>query len=254
MSSDVAPIVTFDGVTVGELLSADLSIAPGITAITGPSGAGKTTVLRLLTCFTDPSSGHIRVFENDLASVDPVEHRRSVTMLTQAPWVGYGTIRESLAVLGEWRNEPQPSDDEMRTVLTTLGLSHELDTDARTLSGGEQQRLAAARLILSRPRLALLDEPTAALDQAGARTFLTALLCELRSQGASVIFVIHDERLLDLADHHLVLQCGKLSHASSVFDSRAAESMSEPSERGEQRRGEPLSNPHNRMSEPWEES
>lgn len=252
MSADVAPIVTFDSVTVGTLLSADLSIPPGVTAITGPSGAGKTTILRMLSCFADPSSGRIRVLGKDLATVNPVEHRRAVTMLTQAPWVGFGTIRESLAVLGQWRNTPEPSDDQMREALTTLGLSHGLDTDARTLSGGEQQRLAAARLILSRPRIALLDEPTAALDQAGARSFLTALLCELRSQEASVIFVIHDERLLDLADYHLVLEDGRLFYASGGTETTVPETRGGPSNRSAQNPDGPSDESHDRMSEPSE--
>lgn len=252
MSGEVAPIVTFDSVTVGTLLAADLSISPGITAITGPSGAGKTTILRMLSCFADPSSGRIRVLGNDLATVNPVEHRRAVTTLTQTPWVGFGTIRESLTVLGQWRNTPAPSDDDMRGALTTLGLFHGLDTDARTLSGGEQQRLAAARLILSRPQIALLDEPTAALDQAGARSFLTALLCELRRQEASVIFVIHDERLLDLADYHLVIEDGRLCYASGGTETTVAETMGEPSNRSAQSPDEPSDESPDRLSEPSE--
>lgn len=236
MTPRTGSIASFDNVAVRDLFTVNTAIKPGITAITGASGSGKSTILRMLAGFSDPDAGRIDVFGERLNSLNPVAHRRRVTLMTQTPWVGLGTVRESLAILGTWRNEEPPTDDMMLDALKALGFIHGLDTDVRTLSGGEQQRLAAARLTLARPRLALLDEPTAALDEAGARTFLTSLLQQLRDSGADVILVIHDERLLDVADHHLILADGTLTHAESQ---PSAESLGEPSGAGAEVMGEP---------------
>lgn len=236
MTPAAGPIASLNNVAVRDLFTVNTAIKPGITAITGASGSGKSTILRMIAGFADPDSGYIDVYGHRLDTLNPVAHRRRVILMTQSPWVGLGTVRESLGILGTWRNEKPPTDDMMRDALTALGFIHELDTDVRTLSGGEQQRLAAARLTLARPRLALLDEPTAALDEAGARTFLTTLLHQLRNLGADVILVIHDERLLDLADHHLILADGTLTHAGSQL---SGEGMGEPSGARAEGMGEP---------------
>ncbi|MDO5719320.1 MAG: ABC transporter ATP-binding protein [Actinomycetaceae bacterium] len=236
MRPAAGPIASLNNVAVRDLFTANTAIKPGITAITGASGSGKSTILRMIAGFADPDAGHIEVHGHRLDSLNPVAHRRRVILMTQSPWVGQATVRESLGILGAWRNEKPPTDDMMRGALKALGFIHGLDTEVRTLSGGEQQRLAAARLTLARPQLALLDEPTAALDEVGARTFLTTLLRQLRNLGADVILVIHDERLLDLADHHLILADGKLFHAGSQS---YAEGVGEPSGAGAVGVGEP---------------
>ena len=188
---------------MGEIVHADLGIPEGITVITGPSGSGKTTLLRLMCAMQAPTSGTIRYRSQALDEIDPVNLRRRVTMVTQAPFLWPGTIAEGLNAARTFQGVPPASANDLHAAMDVVGLRHNPASDSHTLSGGERQRLALARVLLAGPEVYLLDEPTAALDEGGARELVTAVIHHLRDLGAHIVMVTHDQALTDVADTHV---------------------------------------------------
>lgn len=141
----------------------------GITALFGPSGSGKTSIINAIAGLTSPDEGHIRV--DDVAFFDrarridlPTEKRRVGYVFQEARLFPHMTVRDNLLygyrrVRGNKAIAPEP-------VIALLGLGHLQDRRPRNLSGGEKQRVALGRALLSQPRVLLLDEPLAALDSA----------------------------------------------------------------------------------------
>ena len=138
------------------------------TGIIGPSGSGKSALLRLINRLDDPSSGTITFKGDDLATIDPLLLRRKVALVLQKPFMFEGTVLANLQRPLLYRNTPPPpaDSDEVRRVLSLTRLSPDLlERDARSLSGGEQQRVNLARALIGHPDVLLLDEPTSALDR-----------------------------------------------------------------------------------------
>lgn len=161
--------------------------AAGITAIAGPSGSGKSTFLRLLNRLEVPTRGRITYRGTDLASLDPLAHRREVGMVFQRPVLFGGTVMDNLRVAS-----PEIDTETAAGVLARAGLDSDyIDREAGSLSGGEAQRVCIARTLVVKPSVILLDEPTSALD-AGPRLALEDLGIELASSGISLIWVTHD--------------------------------------------------------------
>lgn len=201
-------------------LSAD---APrgGITAITGPSGAGKTTMLRLCNRLETASQGRVLYQGQDVLEIDALELRRRVGMVFQRPALFGGTVRDNLAVA-----RPGWGDPDYAAALRRVSLGSEvLDRPAATLSGGEAQRLCLARTLLTDPEVLLLDEPTSALNE-GPKLAFERLVRDLVDRDVGVLWVTHDlDQVRRLADHVLVLDGGHLVVAgdTTVIDSPAAQ-------------------------------
>lgn len=199
------------------LESVDLAIEPGrFTSIVGPSGSGKSSLLRLLDRLDVPTEGTVRLDGVDLAELDPLALRRRVAMVFQAPVVFTGTVAENLtmvplaaSVRGEGDQRDEPAAD-----LARVGLPAALlDRDAAVLSGGEAQRLTLARALRTGPDVVLADEVTASLDGESAMV-IEELLVGLVRQGATVVAVSHDpDQVLRLADRAVVLVGGRLRAA-----------------------------------------
>lgn len=180
--------------------------ANGITVVSGPSGAGKTTLLRLCNRLEVASMGRVRYRGQPLDDLDPLVLRRRVGMVFQRPTPFPGTVAGNLAVA-----HPGVSARELGTALKRVALDPGLlEQDARTLSGGELQRMCLARTLVTRPETLLLDEPTSALDKEPKRVFESTAR-DLASQGITIIWVTHDEaqasrvadRFCQLRDGHL---------------------------------------------------
>ena len=180
--------------------------AAGITVVSGPSGAGKTTLLRLCNRLEVPDAGTVSYRGQHLEELDPLVLRRRVGMVFQRPAPFPGSVADNLAVA-----RPDVGAAELGTALKRVALDPGLlGQEARTLSGGELQRMCLARTLVTRPETLLLDEPTSALD-ARAKQVFEATARRLTAQGITIIWVTHDyaqarrvaDRIYQLRDGHL---------------------------------------------------
>lgn len=178
----------------------------GITVVSGPSGAGKTTLLRLCNRLEVPDEGTVCYRGQSLDEMDPLLLRRRVGMVFQRPAPFPGSVAANLAVA-----RPDAGAEEMRTALKRVALDPGLlGQEARTLSGGELQRMCLARTLVTEPETLLLDEPTSALDEQPKRIFENTAK-DLAAQGITIVWVTHDDaqgrrvadRMYQLRDGHL---------------------------------------------------
>ncbi|MDO9410868.1 thiol reductant ABC exporter subunit CydD [Patulibacter sp.] len=191
----------------------DLHVAAGrTTALVGPPGSGKTTVLRLLAGLRGPDGGTVGCGDVALADADLDGWRAGVAWIPQHPVLLPGTLRENVALGAD------ADDAALGEALRAVGLGpllralpHGLDTvvgdGGLPLSAGERRRVAIARAIASRPRLVLVDEPTANLDAVTAAGVVDALEHLLR--GRTAVLCTHDSAPLSLADEVVALRDGR---------------------------------------------
>jgi putative ABC transport system ATP-binding protein len=161
--------------------------AAGITVVSGPSGAGKTTLLRLCNRLEVPDAGTVCYRGQPLDELDPLVLRRRVGMVFQRATPFPGSVADNLAVA-----RPDAAAGELSTALKRVALDPGLlGQEARTLSGGELQRMCLARTLVTGPETLLLDEPTSALDEQPKLVFESAAR-DLAAQGITIIWVTHD--------------------------------------------------------------
>lgn len=182
----------FEQVTYKDIIDIhELTIPTGLTALVGPSGSGKTTLLRLMNKMVTPSYGIIYYQGMDLSEIPSVEHRRKVMMLSQNPIIFPGNIRDNLIAGFHFQKKEAPKDQRLMEMLQQVQLDKELDGGAESLSGGEKQRLVLARVCLLEPEVYLLDEPSAALDDASEDAIVSMLARYTKEQGKSAVMVTH---------------------------------------------------------------
>lgn len=169
-----------------------------ITCITGESGSGKTTLLKLLDNMISCDSGTISYRGRDIDSLNPVELRRKVVMLTQVPVIFDGTVRDNLLAGLKFSEKPAARDSELLDAMGLVHLAKQLDDSAEKLSGGEKQRLAIGRVVLMKPEVFLLDEPSSALDDNTERLVMDSLVRHVKERGASMIVVTHSRDMAQL--------------------------------------------------------
>ena len=183
--------------------------------LTGPSGAGKTSLIRLLFLSLRPTRGLIRVFGRDTATVSKTElptlRRRIGVVFQDFRLLDHLTTYENVAlplrVLG--RDESDYRHD-VKELLRWVGLGERLDAFPPVLSGGEKQRVAIARALITQPEMLLADEPTGNVDPPLARRLLR-LFIELNRLGTAVVIATHDIALMDQVDaRRLVISDGRL--------------------------------------------
>lgn len=182
------------------VLLADLDIPAGsVHVLVGPNGAGKTTLLRILATALRPTSGVGRVHGADIVT-EPATVRRLIDFLPASGGLYLDlTALENLRFCASMRSLRE-DDTTLREALARAGLADVAGERVRGFSSGMLRRLALARLIVTRPEVALLDEPYAGLDEEG-RELLDRLLSELRGVGRTAILATHEqERALALAD------------------------------------------------------
>jgi putative ABC transport system ATP-binding protein len=168
------------------------------TVLLGPSGSGKSTLLRMLNCLNSPTSGEIYFDDKPLTDYDLSHLRKRVGMVFQSPTMINGTVKENLTMTQKWIKDGNIiADTELTQILEQVGLdSNFLDKDARSLSGGEQQRIALARVLLNKPEVLLLDEPTANLDPQLANKILKLVNQLYRDLKLTVILVSHNHQII----------------------------------------------------------
>jgi cell division transport system ATP-binding protein len=184
--------------------------------LTGPSGAGKSSLLRLIYLAERQSRGLITLFGRDTATLArtslPDIRRRIGVVFQDFRLLNHLTVFENVALPLRVAGQPRASyADDVKELLTWVGLGDRIEAYPPTLSGGEQQRAAIARAVISKPDLLIADEPTGNVDPAMARRILR-LLAELNKLGTTILVASHDIALvrsldapvLELADGRLV--------------------------------------------------
>ena len=196
--------VNFD-VRVGEVM-----------AVVGPSGSGKSSLLRLLNRLDEPTSGTVFVQGTDYRQIPPRELRRKLGLVTQRPFLFPGTVVENLRFGPEQRGETL-SQDSLEDLLARVGLKGYAARNVANLSGGEAQRVSVARTLANHPLVLLLDEPTSALDET-SKSGVESLLQEIiDDQGITCVLVTHDTaQAARLAQRALVLESGRVKRAGSA--------------------------------------
>lgn len=201
-------------VRYGELVAVDgvsFAVDPGeVVALLGPNGAGKTSTVEVLEGYRSAAAGSVRVL-----GLDPVADHGAlmpqIGVMLQAGGVYTGARPgEVVRLFAAYYDDPADPDE----LLARVGLTDRSRTTYRSLSGGEQQRLALALALVGRPEVVFLDEPTAGIDPAG-RQAIRSIVAELRADGTAVLLTTHDldevERLADrvvIIDHGQVVAAG----------------------------------------------
>lgn len=200
--------VTFaygDGAPVLDDVTLDVPVS-GILGLQGPSGRGKSTMLKLLMRYWDPQSGVVTLSGDTLPAVDAHARRRLQTMMSQETYLFDGRIADNLRIAA-----PEASDGEIREALrkaSVLRLVESLPQGVETpvgelggrLSEGERQRIGLARMFLRDARLYLFDEPTSRLDSLNEAYILQSINGLVEESGAAVVLVSHRESTMKIAD------------------------------------------------------
>ncbi len=221
LPTPVTGTVSFDSVEFGYeagrpvLHELDLAIEAGQTvALVGATGAGKTTIAKLISRFYDPSSGVVRLDGIALPQLADSELRRAVVMITQDGFLFSGSVADNIAF-----GRPGAGRDEVIAAATAVG-AHEFisrlpdgyDTDVRKrggrLSAGQRQLVALARAFLADPAVLILDEATSSLDIPSERAVQRALRTVLH--GRTALIIAHRLSTVEIADRVLVLEAGRV--------------------------------------------
>jgi cell division transport system ATP-binding protein len=183
------------------LRDVSLSLEAGeMCFLAGPSGSGKTSLLRILLMAQAPTRGTVQLFGQDVTSIEhrekPILRRRLGVVFQDFRLIDHLSVFDNVAmplrVKGERRKDYEA---DVKDLLDWVGLSQRLDALPETLSGGEKQRAAIARAVISKPDLLLADEPTGNVDAAMAKRLLHLFL-ELNRQGTTMLIASHDEELM----------------------------------------------------------
>jgi putative ABC transport system ATP-binding protein len=168
----------------------------GALTLVGPSGSGKSSLLRCLNRLEEPTAGTVRFDGREITGLDPRELRRRAALVMQTPVLFEGTVRDNLRLRSAGM-QGDFSDARLRETLAEVGLDPELlGRDGATLSGGEKQRVTIARALLRDPQALLLDEPTSALDPPNAALVVETVSRLREARRLSIVAVTHQPELV----------------------------------------------------------
>ena len=200
------------------LFDINLEIYAGeIVIMMGPSGSGKTTLLTVIGALRSIQEGSLKVLGHELYGARKeklVEVRRHIGYIFQA--------HNLLKFLTAWQNvqtslelhkdiPAQEFRSRAEAMLKAVGLEHRVNSYPENLSGGQKQKVAIARALVSHPKLVLADEPTAALDSKSGRDVVELMQHLAQEQKCPILVVTHDNRILDIADRIVRMEDGRLT-------------------------------------------
>ncbi len=204
------------------LRGVDLDVAAGeVLAVTGPSGSGKSTLLHVMAGVLVPDTGRVDYHgadtTQDIAALD--EAARSRLRLKEFGFIfQFGQLLPDLSALDNVTiplllagTPRRRALAQARETLGELGLSEHLDKRPTQLSGGQAQRAAIARALVTNPRLLFADEPTGSLDSLAAERTMEVLLNSVHSRGAALVIITHDARIAAYADREVTVRDGRIS-------------------------------------------
>ncbi len=217
----------------GRLIVQDISVAfpaTGITAIIGPNGSGKTSLLHLVAGLRPPLSGRVWLGDRRLTELSPRGRARRIALVEQHPSTELDLSVRQVVELGRiphaggWPGARDPDRAAVEQAMAIAAVEPLVDRRWQTLSGGERQRVHLARALAQRPQVLLLDEPTNHLDLAHQIDFLE----RVRGLGMCTVAVLHD---LDLAaafcERVVVLDRGRVHAAGPIAETLTAELVGE---------------------------
>lgn len=219
------PVVRADGLSrtfvsksghrVDALHNVDMTVTAGsFVHVEGPSGSGKTTLLALLGCMLRPSAGRLQVAGTTTTDLPARERTRFRLqnigfVFQQFRLLGWLTVEENIMLPLQLAGADRRRERAIES-LNAVGLERRRTFFPRELSGGEQQRVAVARALVTDPPLLLADEPTGSLDAEAGQQVLSLLRAAAGEQGRAVIVASHSEIVHSFADETLTLTDGKL--------------------------------------------
>jgi putative ABC transport system ATP-binding protein len=169
----------------------NLNIASNAFAcLIGHSGSGKTTLLKIMARLISVDQGDVFFDEQNIKTYPMKTYREQVLYLTQKPYLFQGNVKHNL-VMGLKYHQIDYQENELINILKYVQLNKKLDDDVEHFSGGEAQRLALARLLLLKPKLLLLDEPTAQFDQQLEQNVMDLLKKLNQEQNITIVMATH---------------------------------------------------------------
>ena len=189
-----------------------------IFAICGPSGSGKSSLLRLINRLDEPTKGTVLLEGVDYREIPPRD------LVTQVPFLFPGSVADNLR-FGPRQQGKDLSEREIAALLNQVGLTDHAREDVNHLSGGEAQRVSLARALANSPRVILLDEPTSALDHSAKQDIEALVLAIVERNALTCLIVTHDLAQAErMAGRALLLKAGAMERIGSAKEIFHAES------------------------------
>jgi len=215
--SKISKIYNETSKNIEVLKNINLSINKGdIISLTGPSGSGKSTLLHIIALLDQPTSGEVffkkRSFSKSSDKEKDLVRRSGISIIYQQNNLlnDFTTVENVAIPLVNNGNKWNNSIKDAEKILSMVGLSRRLNHFPTELSGGEQQRVAVARALITNPDLILADEPTGSLDRKTANDIF-ALFLKIKSKKRAILYATHNRELADKADYKLKILDGNIS-------------------------------------------
>lgn len=190
-----------------------------VICIVGESGSGKTTLLKHLNNLISCDEGIIYYKGQNIEQINPVKLRREVVMMPQVPVIFPGDIRQNINIGLIFSGNKPLDDSKLQETLNTVHLQKELSGDASKLSGGEKQRVALARVLLMRPEVLLLDEPSSALDEGTEQMVIDSIVSYVKDNNKSLIMVTHTQKIAkEYGKGIIIMEKGKVIGTEGVLN------------------------------------